>query len=37
MDNLKYLYLNSNKIQKIKNETFNNLKNLEELLLMKMK
>jgi Leucine-rich repeat (LRR) protein len=33
MDNLKILYLYSNKIQKIQNKTFDNLKSLEELRL----
>jgi Leucine-rich repeat (LRR) protein len=33
MDNLKNLYLHSNNIQKIQNETFDNLKNLVELWL----
>ena len=33
MDNLKILYMYQKKIQVIQNETFNNLKNLVELLL----
>jgi Leucine-rich repeat (LRR) protein len=33
MDNLKILYLYSNKIQKIQNKTFDNLKSLEKLWL----
>jgi phage gp45-like len=35
MDSLKILYLYSNKIQKIQNETFDNLKNLENYGFMK--